>query len=88
MCLGECGGQFLERNVRFGLHDLKQKLPMRCEFAKLTSGAALQLGKRSAMVSMLCCKPNRRRRAHPEKPPCRPGRVSLGNVCANPFPKV
>jgi hypothetical protein len=40
------------------------------------------------MVSMLRCKANSRRRAHPEKPPCRPGRVSLGNVCANPFPKI
>ena len=45
MCLGEGGGQFLKRDIRFGLHDLQQKIPVRGEFAELTGRAALRLGK-------------------------------------------
>lgn len=69
VCLGEGGGQFLECDVRFGLHDLQQKLLVREELAKLTSRTALRLGVRRAMVSMLRRKPHRRRSAHPEQPP-------------------
>ena len=69
MCLGEGGGQFLERNVRFGLHDLQQKIPVRGEFAELTGGATLRLGNRRAVFTMLRCQSHRRRRAHTEQPP-------------------
>ena len=69
MCLGQGGGQFLECDVRFGLHDLQQKIPVRGEFAELTGRAALRLGNRRAVFTMLRCQSHRRGRAHAEQPP-------------------
>jgi hypothetical protein len=70
ICFRQGSGEFLERDVRFGPHDLQQKIPMRCQLAELTSRATLWFGACSTVVSMLRRKPNRRRGAHPEKPPC------------------
>lgn len=88
MCFGQGTGQFLERDVRFSLHDLQQKIPVLREFAELAGRAALRLGYSRAVFTMLRCQSHRRGCTHTEQPPCGTGRVALSDVGANPFPKV
>ncbi len=70
MRLRKGAGEFFERDVWLGPHDLQQKIHVRCEFAKPTRRATLRLGNDGTVVAMLCRKSHRRRRAHPKKSPC------------------
>ncbi len=70
--LGQSPGQFSERDVRLGPHDLQQERLVRSELARRARRPALPLGGDMALHTLLPGQPHRRAGRDPEHPRRRP----------------